>query len=170
MTTGQQIVDRAKPGLCECGCGEQPNLALETRPDRGWVKGEPMRFVWGHQARGNQHRLGQRLTGDSLERMRAGVTTHGEGHGESRSPEYVSWQHAKDRCFNPNNHAWNRYGGRGITMCARWSRSFEQFLADMGRRPSPLHTLDRIDNDRGYEPSNCRWATKKTQTANRGGR
>lgn len=68
------------------------------------------------------------------------------------------------RCTNPNNPAWRLYGGRGITVCARW-RDFPAFLADMGERPNGL-TLDRIDNDRGYEPGNCRWATWSEQRSN----
>lgn len=70
-----------------------------------------------------------------------------------------------DRCENPQNKAFSHYGGRGIAVCARW-RSFKDFLTDAGSRPSPKHSIDRIDNDRGYEPGNVRWATQKEQTRN----
>jgi hypothetical protein len=69
--------------------------------------------------------------------------------------------------LNPKRHVFERNGGRGITICERCN-SFAAFLADMSRRPTPLHSLDRINNDGGYEPSNCRWATKAQQNGNRG--
>jgi hypothetical protein len=73
----------------------------------------------------------------------------------------------KNRCFNVNNHTYHLYGGRGITVCQRWADSFPAFLADMGPRPTKDHSIDRINNDGNYEPSNCRWATHSEQMKNR---
>ena len=72
----------------------------------------------------------------------------------------------KVRCDNPNATGYANYGGRGIKVCDRWRTSFAAFLADMGPKPSPKHSIDRIDNDRGYERGNCRWATPKEQRRN----
>jgi len=82
-----------------------------------------------------------------------------------RSPTYYSWEAMKKRCLYPKHIAYDRYAGRGITICDRWLESFENFLADMGERPKEL-TLDRIDNDGNYEPGNCRWATRSQQVLN----
>src|SRR5215469_1511097 len=81
--------------------------------------------------------------------------------------EYKVWYNMKNRCLNPKRVDYHRYGGRGIGICSRWINSFEAFLQDMGPRPSRSHSIDRIDNDRGYEKDNCRWATRKEQSCNR---
>lgn len=83
-----------------------------------------------------------------------------------RTPEYLAWRNMRTRCFNPRIQQWADYGGRGITVCERWL-TFENFYADMGLRPSPRHSLDRLDNDGNYEPGNVRWATREEQQQNR---
>lgn len=87
-------------------------------------------------------------------------------HGDSHSPEYNIWHGMRARCCNPTDKDYHRYGGRGITVDPRWD-DFETFLADVGRKPSPEYSIDRIDNSRGYEPGNVRWSTVKEQARNR---
>jgi hypothetical protein len=91
----------------------------------------------------------------------------GDFHGLSNAPEYNVWHKIIDRCTNPKSKAWNDYGGRGITVCERWKNSFRLFIEDMGRRPSPELTVERVDNDLGYAPDNCKWATRKEQCLNK---
>lgn len=90
-------------------------------------------------------------------------------HGRTGTRTYRIWVNMKTRCSNPRASNYPYYGGRGIRVCRRW-RNFESFLADMAPCPSPKHTLDRINSDGDYEPSNCRWATMREQCANRASR
>jgi len=88
-------------------------------------------------------------------------------HKDSQTPEYASWEHMKDRCYNQNCNRYYLYGGRGIKVCERWRNSYVAFLKDMGRKPSHIHSIDRLDTNGNYEPSNCKWSTPKEQANNR---
>lgn len=88
-------------------------------------------------------------------------------HGLTGSLEYKSWSGMKKRCLQKSSKAYRYYGGRGITICKRWRNSLLNFVADMGPRPSPAHSLDRVDNSKGYAPGNCRWATFLDQARNK---
>ena len=88
-------------------------------------------------------------------------------HGMSKTPEYQAWIEMKQRCFNSNHKSYSDYGGRGIKICDRWLNSSENFLADMGSRPTAKHSLDRINNDADYSSKNCRWATSTEQNNNK---
>lgn len=93
-----------------------------------------------------------------------GKLTHGHCRNGRVSRTYMAWVNMKDRCEDPGDDRYHRYGGRGITYCNRW-KAFENFLADMGE-PEPGMSLDRIDVNGNYEPANCRWASRKAQQRN----
>lgn len=90
---------------------------------------------------------------------------HGHTTGGAFSPTYRTWRSMLGRCSDPESVGWRYYGGKGITVCEHWT-IFENFLADMGDRPRGT-TIDRVDNALGYEPGNCRWATRSQQMMNR---
>ena len=92
---------------------------------------------------------------------------HGSTSKKQPSPEYKAWASMKQRCLNPNTSRYKDYGGRGITICETWLNSFMAFLEDMGTKPSPDHSLDRIDNHGTYNAANCRWATRSQQQLNK---
>lgn len=101
--------------------------------------------------------------------LRAANIIHGESAGKNRAatPEYSCWRHMVDRCEKTGTKDWENYGGRGIKVCAAWRASYQIFLTYVGRRPSPGHSIGRINNDGNYEPGNVRWETRKEQASNR---
>lgn len=90
-------------------------------------------------------------------------------HGKSALPEFGVWAGMKARCYNPNNESYPSYGGRGIRICESWLNGFAVFYADMGDRPGPGWTIERINNDGNYEPANCKWIPRPDQSKNRRG-
>lgn len=125
--------------ICRCRCGSE--VSVQSTDLRS-----------GHTKSCGCHRA-------DVSRMRE--TTH----GQSKTATYDIWAGMIGRCTNPNDSVWEYYGGRGIKVCRRW-RKFENFFADMGERPTG-RSLDRKNNDQGYSPGNCHWATKKQQANNR---
>lgn len=135
--------------LCRCDCGK-----LRVVPRHSLVRGKT----------GSCGCLG-------IERRAAAVNRRGLKHGKSRDPLYLLWVSIINRCECPSSGPYKNYGGRGITVAAEWRHdflSFERYVADvLGPKPTADHSLDRVDNDRGYEPGNLRWATRSEQQLNR---
>lgn len=100
-------------------------------------------------------------------KLAAAHTRHGDAAGGRLTAEYRVWSNMIDRCERPGNKSFRDYGERGIAVCPRWRESFAAFLEDMGRKPLPRLTIDRIDNEGSYEPGNCRWATRTVQNRNK---
>jgi hypothetical protein len=133
--------------LCRCDCGSEKLVLAQS-----------LRFALRSETGGSRS-CGCLATERSLR--------HGHNRCCRPSAEYTAWLAAKKRCFNPRNSSYGHYGRRGISMCSRWARSFEAFLSDMGPKPDPSHSLDRIDPEGNYQPGNCRWASPSVQARNK---
>lgn len=131
--------------VCSCDCGEQKTVRHS------------------HIATGSVRSCGC-LKRASMERF----VKHGQARSGNKTPEYVQWQGMLRRCDLPSHASYKDYGGRGVTVCSRWRKSFPDFLADVGMSPGPGYSLDRFPDKNGnYEPGNVRWATWKEQAKNR---
>ncbi len=135
--------------LCLCGCGCQTDIITKTQKRLGWIIGEHKKFIQGHSVR------------------IFGRKEHGDCGDYTATSEYNAWKSMRHRCLRKTHPQYDQYGGRGIKVCNEWERSFVSFLGDMGRKPLPSFSLDRIDNEGNYAPGNCRWATPRQQTLNR---
>jgi hypothetical protein len=149
-------VARDRTWRCRCDCGTEKTIL-----------GKCLLYVGTLSCGCWQSKVAQANAGEASACFRHGHS----GRGRNRrlappTPEYCAWLSARNRCHNPSNPAWPRYGGLGVEVCQRWD-DFERFLTDMGPRPTPYHVLDRYDPSGDYEPGNARWASRQEQARNR---
>jgi hypothetical protein len=138
------------------GVGKRRHRELVVRCDCG-IEKTIKRSAWGfHKSCGCK----------KAELVRSAMTSHGMAPRRNQAPEYKTWCGMRARCENPNKLEFVHYGGRGIRVCERW-RTFENFIADMGPRPSKMHSIERLDTNGNYEPSNCAWVTWDAQARNK---
>jgi hypothetical protein len=139
LTVIEQLLPKEKgyaKWICKCDCGGEKTVQS------------------GHLKKGDVKSCG------------CANVTHGHTRGRIYTAEYNTWISMKDRCCNPKNKRYDRYGGRGITVSNEWLNNFDVFYKDMGDKPTPKHSIDRINNDKGYCKENCKWATDKEQARN----
>ncbi len=142
---------KVKFWLVQCSCGSKPFELSDYKLRHG-----------SQACRSCTH------SGDNNSKKSHGESgTGGRQYRSSETPEYRCWKTIKNRCYNQNFKQYSDYGGRGIRVCQRWLDSYADFLADMGRKPSSLYSIQRRDNDGDYTPSNCFWATDKEQRRNK---
>jgi hypothetical protein len=148
------------PQLCACGCGEY--ATVDERRNR------VCKFVTGHNSRVSHPMQGKTHTEETRAKLASytGDQTSSYRHGWSKTPTYSTWNSMLSRCRDVSNASYAAYGGSGIVVCERWL-TFENFLEDMGERPSLDHQIDRRDPKGNYEPSNCRWITRAENNARR---
>ena len=129
--------------LCKCDCGNETTIT------------------------GRDIRTSKIRSCGCLQKERKGENSNLYKHGLRNTPEYKTWASIKTRCYNKNSENYKNYGSRGIMMCDRWLNSPVTFIEDMGKRPNSDYSIDRIDVNGNYEPSNCRWVSKSDQAINR---
>jgi hypothetical protein len=152
LTILERAGTRPLKWLCRCDCGTEkvlPNTSIAG----GSTKSCGCLF--------------REKNAEKLTAFRKSSRPHNFTHGLSEAAEFSIWHDMISRCENKNTRAYKYYGARGISVCAEWRQSFWAFYHDMGPRPSPHLSIDRINNDGNYEPGNCRWATAKVQANNK---